>query len=171
MMAKGRNQRLRFKRRRSAETDYRRRSRMLRGGLPRAVVRVSNTQVTCQLVSYETAGDKVISTITGKTLVDRHKWPADASRKSVPACYLAGFALATKAISDGHKEAILDIGLAASSRGNRAYSALKGMVDAGLEIPYSEDVIPSDDRINGEHIGEAISKAVQVTKKSIEGGK
>ena len=44
-------------------------------------------------------------------------------------------------------------------------------MDAGLELPYSEDVIPSDDRINGEHIGEAISKAVQVTKKSIEGGK
>ncbi len=170
MMAKGRNQRLRFKRRRTAETDYHRRSRMLRGGLPRAVVRLSNTQVTCQLVSYENAGDKVISTITGKTLVDKHKWPGDASRKSVPACYLAGFALAREAISIGHNEAILDIGLAASSRGNRAYSALKGMVDAGLEIPHSEEVLPSDDRINGEHISDSTSKAVQVTKKSIEGG-
>ena len=52
-MAKGKNQRLRFKRRRNAETDYHRRSRMLRSGIPRAVVRVSNTQVTCQLVGYE----------------------------------------------------------------------------------------------------------------------
>ena len=170
-MAKGRNQRLRFKRRRNAETDYHRRSRMLRGGLPRAVVRVSNTQVTCQLVSYEPEGDRVLESITGKSLVDSHKWPSDASRKSVPACYLAGFAMATSAISNGHPKAILDIGLAASSTGNRAYSALKGMIDAGMEIPHSEDVLPSEERINGEHIGDGISKAVAATKKSIGGGK
>jgi len=170
-MAKGRNQRLRFKRRRNAETDYHRRSRMLRGGLPRAVVRVSNTQVTCQLVSYEPEGDRVLESITGKSLVDSHKWPSDASRKSVPACYLAGFAMATSAISNGHSKAILDIGLAASSTGNRAYSALKGMIDAGMEIPHSEGVLPSEERINGEHIGDGISKAVVATKKSIGGGK
>ncbi|MBR41242.1 MAG: 50S ribosomal protein L18 [Euryarchaeota archaeon] len=170
-MAKGRNQRLRFKRRRNAETDYHRRSRMLRGGLPRAVVRVSNTQVTCQLVSYEPEGDRVLESITGKSLVDSHKWPSDASRKSVPACYLAGFAMATSAISNGHSKAILDIGLAASSTGNRAYSALKGMIDAGMEIPHSEGVLPSEERINGEHIGDGIAKAVAATKKSIGGGK
>ena len=163
-MAKGRNQRLRFKRRRNAETDYHRRSRMLRGGLPRAVVRVSNTQVTCQLVSYEPEGDRVLESITGKSLVDSHKWPSDASRKSVPACYLAGFAMATSAISNGHSKAILDIGLAASSTGNRAYSALKGMIDAGMEIPHSEGVLPSEERINGEHIGDGIAKAVAATK-------
>tara|TARA_B100000214_G_scaffold65564_1_gene43371 strand:- start:3789 stop:4301 length:513 start_codon:yes stop_codon:yes gene_type:complete len=170
-MAKGRNQRLRFKRRRNAETDYHRRSRMLRGGLPRAVVRVSNTQVTCQLVSYEPEGDRVLESITGKSLVDSHKWPSDASRKSVPACYLAGFAMGTSAISNGHSKAILDIGLAASSTGNRAYSALKGMIDAGMEIPHSEGVLPSEERINGEHIGDGIAKAVAATKKSIGGGK
>ena len=170
-MAKGRNQRLRFKRRRNAETDYHRRSRMLRGGVPRAVVRVSNTQVTCQLVAYEPEGDRVLESITGKSLVDSHKWPPDASRKSVPACYLAGFAMATSAISSGHSQAIMDIGLAASSSGNRAYAALKGMIDAGMEIPHSEDVLPSEERINGEHIGDGIAKAVATTKKSIGGGK
>ena len=170
-MAKGKNQRLRFKRRRNAETDYHRRSRMLRSGIPRAVVRVSNTQVTCQLVGYEKGGDKILASVTGKSLVDSFKWPADASRKSVPACYLAGFALATSALSKGHSEAILDIGLAASTPGNRVYAALRGMVEAGMEIPHSDTVLPSDERVNGEHIGENISKAVAVTKKSIEGGK
>lgn len=170
-MAKGRNQRLRFKRRRNAETDYHRRSRMLRGGSPRAVVRVSNTQVTCQLVAYEPDGDRILESVTGKSLVDSHKWPADASRKSVPACYLVGYAMAKSALSNGHSEAILDIGLAASSSGNRTYAALRGMVEAGLEIPHSEDVLPSDDRINGEHIGEGIPKAVAASKKSIGGGK
>ena len=170
-MAKGRNQRLRFKRRRNAETDYHRRSRMLRGGSPRAVVRVSNTQVTCQLVAYELDGDRVLESVTGKSLVDSHKWPTDASRKSVPACYLAGYAMAKSALSNGHSEAILDIGLAASSSANRTYAALRGMIEAGLKIPHSEDVLPSDDRINGEHIGESISKAVAATKKSIGGCK
>ena len=33
MMAYGKNQRLRFKRRRNGETDYRRRMKMLRGGV------------------------------------------------------------------------------------------------------------------------------------------
>ena len=170
-MAKGRNQRLRFKRRRTAETDYHRRSRMLRGGVPRAVVRVSNPQVICQLVTYEPEGDRVLESITGKSLVTSHKWPSDASRKSVPACYLAGFAMATSAISSGHSQAIMDIGLAASSSGNRVYAALKGMIDAGMDIPHSEDVLPSEERINGEHIGDAIAKAVATTKKSIGGGK
>ena len=103
--------------------------------------------------------------------MDSFKWPADASRKSVPACYLAGFALATSALSKGHSEAILDIGLAASTPGNRVYAALRGMADAGMEIPHSDTVLPSDERVNGEHIGENISKAVAATKKSIEGGK
>ena len=51
MMAYGKNQRLRFKRRRNGETDYRRRMKMLRGGVARAVVRVTNTQTICQLVN------------------------------------------------------------------------------------------------------------------------
>jgi large subunit ribosomal protein L18 len=67
-MAKGKNQRLRFKRRRNSETDYHRRSRMLRSGIPRAVVRVSNNQVTCQLVGYEKGGDKILASVTGRRL-------------------------------------------------------------------------------------------------------
>ncbi len=170
-MAKGRNQRLRFKRRRTAETDYHRRMRMLKGDSPRAVVRVSNTQVICQLVSYQPDGDRVLASATGKNLVDNHKWPADASRKSIPACYLAGMAMAKSAIGSGHKEAILDIGLSASSKGGRVYAALKGMVEAGMEIPHSDEVLPSEDRVNGSHIEDGMDKSVAKTKKSIEGGK
>ena len=67
-----------------------------------------------------------------------------------------------------HNEAILDIGLAASTPGNRVFAALKGMVEAGLEIPHGEEVLPSDDRINGSHIDDSIAKAVESAKKSIE---
>ena len=42
------------------------------------------------------------------------------------------------------------------------------MVDAGMEIPHGEDVLPDDDRINGSHIDDSIAKAVEAAKKSIE---
>ena len=170
-MAKGSNQRLRSKRRRRSETDYQRRMRMLRGGTPRAVVRISNKQVTCQLVSFTKEGDMILASVTGKNLVENHKWPSGASRKSVPACYMAGLLLGTKAIAAGHKTATLDIGLAASTSGGRVYAALRGMVEAGMEIPHSEFVLPSDERVNGEHIDESLAKTVATTKKSIGGPK
>ncbi len=171
-MAKGKNQRLRFKRRRNAKTDYQRRMKMLRGEVPRAVVRISNTQVTCQIVDFEPYGDKILNSVNGNTLVEKFKRPKQASRKSIPACYLAGLALGNMAVSSGTKEAVLDLGLASSTRGNRIYSALKGMIDAGLDIPHSESIFPDDDRINGSHIDESISKAFEKSKKFIqEGGK
>ena len=156
-MAHGKSQRLRFKRRRNGKTDYRRRMRMLRGGVPRAVVRLSNTQVTCQLVEFGMEGDRILASVNGKSLA-KYGWPAGASRKSVPACYVAG-----------HGEAILDIGLAASSPGSRVFAALRGMVDAGLDIPHGEGVLPDDDRINGTHIDESIAAAVEAAMKAIEG--
>ena len=168
MMAYGKNQRLRFKRRRNGETDYRRRMKMLRGGFSRAVVRVTNTQTICQLVNYEPTGDIVKISIDGHTIVEKYGWPIDASRKSIPASYISGYAMAKKAIAAGHNEAVLDIGLAASTPGNRVFAALKGMVDAGMEIPYGENVLPDDDRINGSHIDDSIAKAVEAAKKSIE---
>ena len=91
------------------------------------------------------------------------------SKKSIPACYLAGFGLAKKAISNGINEAILDIGLSASSMGSRTFSALKGMNDGGLVIPHSENILPSEERLSGAHISDTLSKVVDSTKKAIEG--
>ena len=85
MMAHGKRQRLRYRRREVGVTDYRRRLKLLRGGEPRAVVRVSNTQVVCQLVDYDPDGDKVLAASSGAVLVKDHKWPKDVSRKSIPA--------------------------------------------------------------------------------------
>lgn len=167
-MAQGKNQRLRFKRRRDGETDYRRRMKLLRGETPRAVVRISNTQTICQLVEFNPDGDIVIASVNGKALVDKYSWPEDASRKSIPASYLTGFALAKNAMSSGHESAILDIGLSASSKGSRVFAALKGMIDAGLEIPHGEDVLPDEDRINGMHIDASMGDKVKKSIKAIE---
>ena len=167
-MAHGKSQRLRPKRRRLGKTDYHRRMRLLRSGAPRAVVRLSNTQVTCQLISYSPGGDNVIESVNGKSLVDSYSWPANSSKKSVPACYLAGYALAKKAILSGNSSAVLDIGLAASSSGSRVFAALKGMVDAGLKVPHGESVLPNEERVNGEHIDDSQASALEASIQAIE---
>ena len=158
-----------FRRRKAGLTDYRRRLKLLRGRKPRAVVRVSNTRTTCQLVTWAASGDLVTVSVTGSDLSKKYGWPQDFSKKSVSASYLVGYAMAKAAKAQGAEEAVLDIGLAASTPGNRVFSALKGMVDAGLEIPHGENVLPDEDRINGSHISDDVAAAVETTKTNIEG--
>ncbi len=167
-MAHGRRQRLRYKRRSTGQTDYHLRLKLLRSGTPRAVVRVTNTQVICQLVGYEDDGDQVISAADGSSLRGKYAWPSKVSTKSVPAAYCTGYALGKQVQKAGHDEAVLDIGLAASTPGNRVFAALKGMVDAGLWVPHSEEIFPSDERLAGEHIDKSIAGAVDKTKAAIE---
>ncbi len=158
-----------FRRRKAGLTDYRRRLKLLRGRKPRAVVRVSNTRTTCQLVTWAASGDLVTVSVTGSDLSKKYGWPNDFSKKSVSASYLVGYAMGKAAKAQGAEEAVLDIGLAASTPGNRVFSALKGMVDAGLEIPHGENVLPDEDRINGSHISGDVAAAVETTKTNIEG--
>ena len=169
MMAYGKSQRLRPKRRRQGKTDYHRRLRLLMSGAPRAVVRVSNTQVICQLVSYNPGGDAILHSVNGKSLTDSCAWPEDASKKSIPACYVAGYALGKKAVSAGNHEAVLDIGVAASSPGSRVFSALQGMIDAGLDIPHGTSVLPNEERLSGKHIDDSLSSSVEASIEAIEG--
>ena len=168
MMA-GNNRRSIFRRRKAGLTDYRRRLKLLRGEKARAVVRVSNTRTTCQLVSWAADGDLVSVSMTGSDLVKKFGWPSNRSLKSVPASYLVGFAMGKAAVASGTDEAVLDIGLAASTRGGRVYAALKGMSDAGLDIPHSEDVYPDEDRLNGAHIDGVLAGEIETTKNTIEG--
>jgi large subunit ribosomal protein L18 len=107
--------------------------------------------------------------MTGSDLVKKYGWPSNRSLKSVPASYLVGFAMGKAAVAAGSSEAVLDIGLAANTRGGRVYAALKGMSDAGLEIPHSEDVYPEEGRLNGGHIDDKIAGEIETTKKTIEG--
>ena len=167
-MAQGKRQRRRYTRRSTGQTDYHRRLKLLRSGTPRAVVRITNTQVICQLVSYQDDGDRIISAADGKSLRGKYAWPAKASTKSVPAAYCTGYALAKQVQKSGHDEAVLDIGLAASTSGNRVFAALKGMVDGGLSVPHSEEIFPSEDRLAGAHIDKSIAGAVEKTKTAIE---
>ena len=43
------------------------------------------------------------------------------------------------------------------------------MIDAGLYVPHSEEVLPDDERINGAHIDDSLAAAVESTRSKIEG--
>jgi LSU ribosomal protein L18P len=59
-----------------------------------------------------------------------------------------------RALKEGIEEAVLDIGLRPAIRGSKVFAALKGAVDAGLNVPHGESVLPDESRIRGEHIRE-----------------
>lgn len=142
-----------FRRKRQGRTDYRRRLKLLISKRTRLVVRLSERNTLAQLVAYEQQGDKVLVSTSSKD-IEKLGWKA--SRSSLPVAYLVGILLAKKAakLKNPVKAAIFDIGRATSIPGSRVYAVLRGAVDAGLEIPHSDDVLPSDKRISGAHIEE-----------------
>ena len=39
-------------------------------------------------------------------------------------------------------------------KGSSIYAALKGILDAGINLPYNKEILPSEDRIKGKHISD-----------------
>ena len=54
-----------------------------------------------------------------------------------------------KILKEGINDATLDIGLKSSIRGSKIFAVLKGAVDAGLNIPHNDIILPADERIKG----------------------
>ena len=69
-----------------------------------------------------------------------------------------------KAISKGAKNAILYTGTKRYTQ--RMAAALKGIIDAGLKVPASEDTFPPEDRINGKHL--TVKNDVSKMKSTID---
>jgi len=140
--------RLKFKRRRLGITDYRKRLALLLSSRPRLVVRKTLRNIIAQLVEYRPEGDRVLLTVDMKHLRDLG-WKGGAN---LPAAYLIGYLAGKKALEKGVREAVLDIGRHRATKGAKVFAVLKGAVDAGLSIPHSPEILPSEERIRGEHI-------------------
>jgi large subunit ribosomal protein L18 len=156
-----------FRRRRTGQTDYTRRLRLLKGRTTRLVVRRSNRAITVQFVDYDPTGDVIRATATSRDL-KAHGW--DTSLGSTPAAYLTGLLAGQRARKAGVQGAILDLGLQEPTPGGRLYAALKGVVDAGVEVPHSDDVLPEESRLQGEHLPEAPLAKFKNTVAKIQGG-
>ncbi len=141
---------LKYRRRREGKTNYHKRLKLISGHQTRIVIRRSNTGMTVQFVDYEPAGDVVLAQATAVDV--RKAGCTHTSGKSIPAAYMTGYIAGLRAKKAGVTGAIADLGMQTSTKGNRLYAALKGAIDAGMEIPVGEDFLPSNDRIEGKHI-------------------
>ncbi|MEM2934472.1 MAG: 50S ribosomal protein L18 [Methanocellales archaeon] len=148
-MAKVPRYKVKFRRRREGRTDYRRRLNLLLSKQPRLVIRKSLKHIRAQLVLQGERGDLTMASASSKELV---KYGYRASTSNTPAAYLTGLLLGYRAKKAGFSNAILDIGLYSPSKGARVFAALKGALDAGLHIPHNESILPSEERIRGEHV-------------------
>jgi large subunit ribosomal protein L18 len=140
-----------MRRRREGRTDYHQRLRLLKSGDPRLVARTSNSHVRAQLITTGPNGDITHVAATSEEL-DDYGWEAPTG--NVPSAYLTGFLLGSRAVAEGHDEAVLDIGLRTATPGNKVFSVQEGAIDAGLEIPHSDDVLADWSRNRGEHIAD-----------------
>jgi large subunit ribosomal protein L18 len=155
-----------FRRRREGRTDYRRRSRLLRGEVPRAVVRKSNRHTRVQFIDYKVQGDLVLASAVS-TELEELGWTG--SGKSTPGAYLTGYLAGKRAKEKGVEEAVLDIGLREPTKGAVVFAALKGILDAGVQIPHSDDMLPKEDRITGKHMREGTAAMFASAKSKIGG--
>ena len=148
-MAKNSRYCTKFRRRRQGKTDYRARKAFILSGKPRLVTRSSINNIIAQIIAAKPRGDEVLVSAHSRELA-RYGWKAP--RGNLPAAYLTGFLCGLKAKSHGIGEAILDIGLCPPSKSARIFAVLKGVLDAKVDLPHSEEKLPDEKRIKGEHI-------------------
>lgn len=154
-------------RRRSNQTDYGKRLKLLKSGRPRMVYRSSNKLVTAQYVVSDEARDKVIKGVTSKDLV-KFEWDAKniGGLKSLTASYLTAYLIGKQIIKEKLEMPIVDSGMTKTLYGSRFYAFIKGLIDAGLEINCKEEAFPSNERINGEHLKNKVD--VEKIKSNID---
>ncbi|HOU70914.1 MAG TPA: 50S ribosomal protein L18 [Methanothrix sp.] len=169
-MATGPRYRVPFRRRREGKTNYHVRYKLILSKKPRVVIRKSNGSTTLQLVLAEQTGDKTLLTVNSRALKD---YGYTFSKGNIPAAYLTGLLFGKKMLALGISEGIADIGLHSSTKGNRIYAAIKGVVDAGVDVPHGSEILPEEDRISGQHIkdytGADIVAQFQLAKEKILG--
>ena len=151
-----------LRRLRENKTNYRKRSRMLMGRRDYVTVQITNENTQVQVHKPEMAGDLVVASAHSRYLSAKG-WKG--SRKSVPASYLTGYLAGKKAVQNGSTRAILYTGTRRYTE--RMSAALKGVIDAGLDVPADPEAFPDKSRINGDHL--TVKNNVQAMKSAIDG--
>jgi len=150
-----------LRRLREEKTNYKKRGTMLMGKRDFITVNITNENTQVQILTPGMIGDKVVASAHSRYLLQKG-WKG--SRKSVPAAYLTGYLAGKKAIGKGVKGAIMYTGTRRFTQ--RMAAALKGIIDAGLEVPADPETFPADERINGEHL--TVKNEVSKIKSAID---
>lgn len=148
-MIKGKIFTVPFRRKREGRTYYKKRLKILISNKYRFVVRKSLKNIYASIVKYNPKGDKVLITVSSNSL-GKLGWKGGTG--NLPSAYLTGLLAGKKSIENGIREAVLDIGFSNSVKGSRLYAALAGALDSGLKIPANAEIMPSKERLSGEHI-------------------
>lgn len=141
------------RRRREAKTDYLKRLKLLKSGKPRVVFRRTNKYIISQYVTSEEAKDRIIFSFNSSELL-KHGWPKESvsGLKNTTASYLMGYLTGRTIKKKNLEKPIADFGMTQALHKSRVYAFLKGLIDAGIEIPCKEEAFPGPERIKGEHL-------------------
>ena len=161
-MARDSRYRVPFRRRRTGQTNFHLRRRLILSDRPRLVVRITNKHATAQIIRAYREGDRTLVSAHSKEL-KTYGWKGATG--NLPAAYLVGYLLGLKAKRKRYQKAILDIGLVVPVYGSKVFTVLRGAVESGLDVPHSDSVFPSDQRISGEHIGAYAKELVKDEEK------
>ena len=148
-MATNGHYRVKLRRRREGKTDYQARKALVASKKPRLIARASLKNFEAQIAIAKPHGDEVLAAANSRELAKTYGWKAPTG--NISSAYLTGYLCGLKAKAAGIKEAILDIGLIAPTKGAKVFAALSGVVDAGVDVPHSEEKIVKE-RMKGEHI-------------------
>lgn len=180
-----------FRRRRTGQTDYKQRRRLVEQNKAkyaskkyRLVVRFSNKDITCQIISSQLNGDVVFASAYSHELKG---YGLKHGLASWSAAYATGLLVArralkklgldetyagddehsgefsiTEAVEDGPRpfKVFLDVGLQRTTCGARVFGALKGASDGGLYIPHSPKIFPGYDIETEELDAEVLQKYI-----------
>ncbi len=138
-----------MKRRKEGVTNYHKRLKLLKSGLPRLVVRPSNKGITAQVVQYNEKGDLVKCTVNERSL---SKLGLEVKGNSVPVSYLVGYATGLIVKKKKVGKTILDTGRYNIVKGGKIAAVLNGFVDSGAKIPHDKEIFPDKDRVSGKHL-------------------
>lgn len=125
-------------------------------------VQISSENTLVQIHKPEMAGDKVLASAHSRSLLNKG-WKG--SRKSIPAAYLTGYLAGKKALTQGAKDAVLYSGTRRYTQ--RMAAALKGVIDAGLQVPADKETFPDEERLTGKHL--KVTNDINKIKSAIDG--
>jgi len=183
---------VKYRRRREGVTDYYARKRLIiqdknKYNSPkyRLVVRFTNKDCICQILSAEVLGDRVLTAAYSHELP---KYGIPVGLTNYAAAYATGLLIARRALTilklddkyQGEKEAtgkyflvkapnadsprpflvLLDVGLTRTTTGNRVFAAMKGAVDGGLKIPHNTKRLAGYDTEKNKFMPDVLRKYI-----------
>ena len=144
-----------FKRRRTGQTDYSKRKSMITSRSTILSIRISNKHSTLQFIEPKIVGDTIKSS-GHSSQITKLGWKG--SGKSLHGLYLTGYLAGKKAKSTGIDKAILYIGRREFHSGLKMAYALKGVVDAGIDIPVGDNIFPDDEKFKTDNVQKIIDE-------------